>query len=92
MSAKTHVTLYSEVVTITGIYLGPAADRFITRQIQNHLHKEPSELSKQDLVKLIDWMQVAISMITEDQRVVEKYISQLRSLVKGTTVNNSKSV
>lgn len=73
-------SLYSQVVTITDAYLGPAADRFIARQVQNHLHKEPTELSNKDLDKLIDWMRVALSMLTEDQKIVEEYISRLRTL------------
>ena len=82
MATATKITLYTEVVTITSAYLGPVADRFITRQIQNHLHKEPADLSNQDLIKLIDWMQVAIAMITEDQKLVEEYIMKLRSLTE----------
>lgn len=76
----TQQSLYVQVVAISHAYLGPAADRFIARQIQNHIHKEPSELSHQDLDKLIDWVRVAISMITEDQLVVSEYISRLQAL------------
>ena len=79
-TTKTGLSLYTEVVAITRTYLGPAAERFISRQVQNHLHKEPAELSHKDLSKLIDWMQVAVSMITEDQKVVEEYITRLRTL------------
>lgn len=89
MALKTSTTLYTEVVAITGAYLGPVADRFITRQIQNHLHKEPSELSSKDLIKLIDWMQVAIAMITEDQKLVEEYIQRLRKLTIGEHLNKT---
>lgn len=75
-------TLYVQVVEITNVYLGPAADRFIARQVQNHLHKEPSELSEHDLLKLIDWVRVAVSFITEDTVIVEEYITRLRSLTE----------
>jgi hypothetical protein len=63
------------------VYLGPAADRFIDRQIQNHLSKEPEELSKEDLSKLIDWIQAAVSFLTEDSEIIEEYISQLGKLL-----------
>jgi hypothetical protein len=89
MVSKKHNSVYREVVAITSVYLGPAADRFITRQVQNHLQKEPNELSRQDLVKLSAWMQVALSMITEDQRLVEEYMAQLQELIKRPQKNNA---
>jgi len=73
-------SLYSQVVRITHVYLGPAADRFIARQVQNHLHKEPVELSENDLLKLIDWVRVAVSLITEDTAIIEEYIERLKRL------------
>lgn len=76
----TNVCLYDKVIQITHVYLGPAADRFIDRQVQNHLHKTPHDLSKADLLKLIDWIRIAVSMITEDSEIVEEYTEQLRRL------------
>jgi hypothetical protein len=80
--------LYDKVVRTTHIYLGPAADRFIARQVQNHLHKEPQDLSQKDLLLLIDWIRVAVSLLTEDSEVVEEYAAQLRRLA--TPIHNSK--
>lgn len=79
MKAST-VTVYDRVVRITHIYLGPAADRFIARQVQNHLHKEPIDLSKADLAKLIDWIRIAVSLLTEDADIIDEYIDQLTKL------------
>lgn len=76
------VTVYDNVVRITHVYLGPAADRFIARQVQNHLHKPPEELSVEDLKKLIDWIRVAVSLITEDSEIVAEYTEQLQRLTK----------
>lgn len=78
-------TLYSRVVRITHVYLGPAADRFISRQVQNHLHKDPQELSEKDLVKLIDWIRIAVSLLTEDTDIVEEYVIQLQLLSQQDT-------
>ena len=75
-------TLYDRVVRVTHVYLGPAADRFIARQVQNHLHKQPSELSAKDLQHLIDWIRVTVSLLTEDSEIIEEYISQLIALSK----------
>jgi len=73
-------TLYEEVVDITHEYLGPAADRFITRQIRSHLHKNPEELKKRDLKNLIDWIGLAMSILSEDEELVHKYIASLNGL------------
>lgn len=76
---------YEEVVRVTHVYLGPAADRFIIRQVHNHLHKEPDELSREDLSKLIDWIRVAVSFLTDDSELVEEYTDELERLARGET-------
>ena len=76
------MSLYEQVVRITHVYLGPAADRFIARQVLNHLHKEPEALSRDDLDKLIDWIRVAVSLLTEDSQLIEEYTAQLEALTK----------
>lgn len=73
-------TLYDQVVETTHTYLGPAADRFIARQVQNHLHKQPENLSASDLERLIDWIQIAVSLLTEDSDIIEEYVSALHEL------------
>ena len=75
-------SLYERVVRITHIYLGPAADRFIDRQVQNHIKKDPNKLNKDDLEVLIDWIRVAVSLLTDDGEIVEEYVTQLERLVK----------
>ena len=74
--------LYQEVVDLTKSYLGPAAERFITRQIKTHLNKDPDELSPQDLAKLADWIKVAIALLTEDSQIVQNYTNSLLKLAK----------
>lgn len=73
-------TLYSEVVDITYDYLGPAADRFVTRQIRSHLGKAPEELKKRDLRDLISWIKIAMSLLTDDNELINKYVSDLTLL------------
>lgn len=75
-------SLYARVVQVTHIYLGPAADRFIDRQVQNHIHKEPAKLTEADLEQLIDWIRVAVSLLTDDSEIVEEYISQLERFIR----------
>lgn len=80
MSANSNDDLYDKVIRVTHVYLGPTADRFIARQVEHHLHKTPEELTRADLSKLIDWIRVAMSLLTEDSEVIEEYAEQLRKL------------
>lgn len=82
MSSDNSTTVYAKVTRVTHVYLGPAADRFIARQVQNHLHKQPEDITEKDLTKLIDWIRVAVSLITEDSEIIEEYIEQLVSISK----------
>jgi hypothetical protein len=75
-------TLYVQVVQITSVYLGPAADRFIARQVESHLHKLPEKLSKTDLLALIAWIRLAMSILTDDTDIVDEYVQQLQELAK----------
>ncbi len=73
-------SLYDQVVRITHVYLGPAADRFIARQVENHLHKPIHELSQTDLLRLIDWIRIVVSLLTEDNEIIEEYVGELTKL------------
>jgi hypothetical protein len=75
-------TIYDQVVQVTSEYLGPTADRFIGRQVENHLHKSPEDLSCADLEVLIDWMSVAASLMIEDEQKVESYIKKLHEIAQ----------
>ncbi len=80
MPARPKPTIYEQVVQVTHAYLGPAADRFIARQVENHLKKPPEKLTKSDLLKLIDWIRVVVSLISDDPIIVEEYISELKKI------------
>jgi len=72
--------LYGDVVNITKDYLGPAAERFISRQIEFHLKKKPEELTKEDLPKLVEWVRVSIALLTEDSKMVDDCVSRISKL------------
>lgn len=82
MAATTESKFYNQVVKITHVYLGPAADRFIARQVENHLHKKAEDLNEGDLLQLIEWIAVAVSLITEDREIIEEYTGQLEKLAR----------
>jgi hypothetical protein len=82
MAARRNNTLYEQVVQVTHVYLGPAADRFIARQVENHLHKSPDDLSQADLLTLVDWIRVVVSLITDDNEIIEEYTNELLKLAR----------
>lgn len=83
--ATNDTLLYAQVVKVTHVYLGPAADRFIARQVENHLHKKPEQISAADLLQLIDWIKIAVSLITDDSEIIEEYALQLQRLATPST-------
>ncbi len=83
MVASNKPSVYNEVVRVSHVYLGPVADRFIARQIENHLHKLPNQLVRTDLAELIDWLRLSIAMLTEDVDIIEEYVNELNKLADG---------
>ncbi len=79
---ESSAAFYSEVVDISRDYLGPAAARFIDRQIKTHLEQEPRHLSPKDLSELMDWIKLAFSVLTNDEKVTQEYIKRLQNLSK----------
>lgn len=73
--------LYDQIVIITAEYLGPAADRFLYRQVTNHLGIPPTALNKTDLQKILTWIQLAMTILTNDEQLVDEYMEQLKELV-----------
>jgi hypothetical protein len=74
--------VYNEVVEITRDYLGPAADRFLARQIRFHLKKVPDKLSVNDIPRLVEWVSVSIAILTEDRKLVDENTSRIKSLTE----------
>lgn len=82
MSHSQQTTLYKQVIDVTADYLGPAAQRFIDRQIETHLQKQPEQLTKADLTKLVDWIKIVIALLTEDKKTVDNFTEELLRLRK----------
>lgn len=81
-------SVYQQVVAITAEYLGPSAERFISRQITMHLQKSPEKLNKSDIPQLIEWVRITFSMLTNDQKLIDSFTNELRALAK--TSNNTR--
>lgn len=88
-------SLYREAINISVEYLGPSAERFISRQITNHLRKDPTKLTKRDIPELTKWVKITFSLLTNDQELVEAFVQDLESLAasssKTTRVTDAKT-
>ena len=80
------VTLHAQLIDISRDYLGPAAERFIDRQVTTHLQKEPLAVTRDDLLKLIDWIRLAFALLTNDHQLVEEYEQRIRALAKAKQI------
>lgn len=74
--------LYLQVTKVTEEYLGPAAERFVARQISFHFNKSPESLSSEDLPKLIEWSKVTFGLLTDDRSIVDEYARRLAKLAE----------
>lgn len=81
-------SLYSKVLKTTYRYLGPASERFINRQISNHIGKHPEDLERRDLSELINWIEVSMTVLTNDQELISEYIGKLKALTKHDRVKS----
>ncbi len=69
--------LYDKIVSVVEVYLGPAAPRFVDRQISSHTNKSPKDVSAEDLDKLTDWIKISMSLLTDDRSTVDECVKQL---------------
>ncbi|HSX48320.1 MAG TPA: hypothetical protein VLF41_02355 [Candidatus Nanoarchaeia archaeon] len=76
------VSLYEDIILITEDYLGPAAQRFIDRQITFHLDKKPEQINKADLPKLAEWVKVSLALLTEDRALVDGFSERINALTR----------
>lgn len=72
--------LYDNIVMIVENYLGPAAPRFVDRQIQFHLSKAPAEISPEDVPRLVEWIKISLALLTDNQATIEECAQRLISL------------
>jgi len=78
-----NLSLLDQVLEISQDYLGPAAERFIDRQISTHLKKRPEKITREDVYKLIDWIKLSFALLTNDKAIVEQYAKRLRLVADG---------
>ena len=81
---QTEITLTERVIEVTSDYLGPAARRFVQRQVKVHFNKPVDKLEPKDIPPLADWSKLALGLLTSDQSMVDKFQNDLLALTKNT--------
>lgn len=80
MDTAINNTVYNGAVETSRIYLGPAGERFIRRQITTHLGIKPENLSPKDLPELVSWVKITFALLTDNSRYVHEFADKLLSL------------
>lgn len=65
--------VYEEAVLVTTEYLGPAARRFIDREVEAHLKKKANTMTSHDIHELHQWCRLAIALLSDDEHVVDDF-------------------
>lgn len=71
---------YDKIIKIIEDYLGPAADRFVNRQVTLHIKKNPHDLQKDDVQMLAIRIRSGMLVLTHDETVVEEAFRRLTAV------------
>jgi hypothetical protein len=82
MTSAMQNNVYREILDVLYEYLGPAAERFLDREIKAHLHKKPEAITKSDIPKIHEWSRLAIALLAEDQKTVDDFSKSLLAIAK----------
>jgi len=77
------VTLYEEVVDLARNYMGPAAKKFVDRQIRVHLEIDGTELTFSDLDELAEWCYTSSKLLMNDYKARE-FSNSIKSISNGS--------
>ena len=75
------MTLYNDVIELARPYLGPAAEKFMARQISTHLDISADQLGRQHLDELSKWCFNSGKLVMAEVKALE--FSQKVKSVKG---------
>jgi hypothetical protein len=80
MNKKYDDALYKELTRISTYYFGPTTDRILAALIKNHLHKTPGMLTKRDIRTLSDWLELSLSIVSDDKAEIDQYLHKVKKL------------
>ena len=71
---------YDKILEITTDYLGPAAERFVSRQINSHFNKNPEELQTGDIPMLAIRIRSGLLVLTNDKEIVDEAFHRITAI------------
>lgn len=77
------MSLYEEVVDLARNYMGPAAKKFVDRQIKAHLEIEGAELTYADIDELAEWCYTSSKLLMNDYKARE-FSHAIKSIRNGS--------
>lgn len=63
--------LYDDVVNLAKTYMGPAAQKFVDRQIKGHLAVDKSQLERDHLDELARWCYTSGKLLMDEGKAQE---------------------
>lgn len=74
------MALYDDVLNIAKSYLGPAAEKFIARQLSAHLMlNNPNEVAPSHLNELARWCHISAALVMDEAKAKE-FSQKLKAL------------
>lgn len=73
---------YEELIRIVSQYLGPAAERFIMRQVEMHVRKPATDLTAEDMQVLSKSIPTALDVLDVGEVDVDEVEKHIQSLVE----------
>jgi len=73
---------YQQVVRATEEFLGPAAERFVNRQIEFRLGKTPETIDKDDIPRLKETLGIALRVLVKDEAIVDQAMHKFDVIAK----------
>ncbi len=65
------MSLYDNILNVARPYLGPAAEKFISRQIGQHLSIDAQKIASQQLDELAKWCLISGKLIMDESKAQE---------------------
>ena len=65
------MALYNDVIEMARPYLGPAAEKFVSRQITAHLNVKADQLAGKDLEELSKWCFMSGKLVMPEPKAQE---------------------
>ncbi len=72
--------LHGKILAVMTDYLGSAGERFVNRQIQCHLCKDPDTISRADIPALAIRIRSGLLVLTNNESVVEEAYQRITGL------------